>query len=342
MSNTQTIKCPSCGSYLVFDPESQRLTCPFCGAAFTQQQLEARIDAQKAANDTAHTREYHCSSCGAELVTDDTTAATFCYYCHNPVTLVDRVSEEFHPDGVIPFAISKENAMKRFQSFLAKKKFVRRDFFSAEALEKFSGVYYPYWVGDIEGSGDYLGQGTRVSIASTPKYDIVTTKYYDVHRAGSLRFSEMMRQALTKNDRKLSDGIYPYQFKDTKPFSTALLSGYMAEKRDIGKDSAEQEMVQEACGQVEKLMTSELHYDTLHGKASFTPTKAKMRYFLLPTWVITYRGDKPGTTFYYMMNAQTGTVCGKLPIRWGKLIGVATLAGAIVSGLLCAGGALLW
>ena len=157
MSNTQTIKCPSCGSYLVFDPESQRLTCPFCGAAFTQQQLEARIDAQKAANDTAHTREYHCSSCGAELVTDDTTAATFCYYCHNPVTLVDRVSEEFHPDGVIPFAISKENAMKRFQSFLAKKKFVRRDFFSAEALEKFSGVYYPYWVGDIEGSGDARG-----------------------------------------------------------------------------------------------------------------------------------------------------------------------------------------
>lgn len=145
-----------------------------------------------------------------------------------------------------------------------------------------------------------------MSIASTPKYDIVTTKYYDVHRAGSLRFSEMMRQALTKNDRKLSDGIYPYQFKDTKPFSTALLSGYMAEKRDIGKDSAEQEMVQEARGQVEKLMTSELHYDTLHGKASFTPTKAKMRYFLLPTWVITYRGDKPGTTFYYMMNAQTG------------------------------------
>lgn len=43
-----------------------------------------------------------------------------------------------------------------------------------------------------------------------------------------------------------------------------------------------------------------------------------------------------------MMNAQTGTVCGKLPIRWGKLIGVAALAGAIVSGLLCAGGALLW
>ena len=101
-------------------------------------------------------------------------------------------------------------------------------------------------------------------------------------------------------------------------------------------------MVQEARGQVEKLMTSELHYDTLHGKASFTPTKAKMRYFLLPAWVITYRGDKPGTTFYYMMNAQTGTVCGKLPIRWGKLIGVAALAGAIVSGLLCAGGALLW
>ena len=30
---------------------------------------------------------YICPSCGAEVVTDATTAATFCYYCHNPVVL---------------------------------------------------------------------------------------------------------------------------------------------------------------------------------------------------------------------------------------------------------------
>lgn len=43
-----------------------------------------------------------------------------------------------------------------------------------------------------------------------------------------------------------------------------------------------------------------------------------------------------------MMNGQGGEVCGKLPIRWGKLLGVAALAGGIVCGLLCLGGMLLW
>ena len=43
---------------------------------------------------------YTCPSCGAEIVTDSTTAATFCYYCHNPVVLSGRVSGEFLPDLV--------------------------------------------------------------------------------------------------------------------------------------------------------------------------------------------------------------------------------------------------
>ena len=35
---------------------------------------------------------YICPSCGAEVVTDATTAATFCYYCHNPVVLAGKLS----------------------------------------------------------------------------------------------------------------------------------------------------------------------------------------------------------------------------------------------------------
>ncbi len=35
---------------------------------------------------------YICPSCGAEVVTDATTAATFCYYCHNPVVLSEKLT----------------------------------------------------------------------------------------------------------------------------------------------------------------------------------------------------------------------------------------------------------
>ena len=42
---------------------------------------------------------YICPSCGAEVVTDATTAATFCYYCHNPVVLSGKLSGDPVCDG---------------------------------------------------------------------------------------------------------------------------------------------------------------------------------------------------------------------------------------------------
>ena len=48
---------------------------------------------------------YTCPSCGAEIVTDATTAATFCYYCHNPVILGGRLDGAYLPDKIIPFEI---------------------------------------------------------------------------------------------------------------------------------------------------------------------------------------------------------------------------------------------
>ena len=67
-------------------------------------------------------------------MTDDTTAATRCYYCHNPVVLTDRLSGEFHPDGVVPFTVSRDEALAAFRKFIGKRKFVDRRFFSDEQL----------------------------------------------------------------------------------------------------------------------------------------------------------------------------------------------------------------
>ena len=338
MSNTQTLKCPSCGAYLVYDPEAGRFTCPFCSAAFTQAEVEQRTAKASAQQAAPHTHAYHCTNCGAELVTDETTAATFCYYCHNPVTLMDRVSDDFHPDGIIPFTLSRDQAQKKFKEYLSQKKFVRREFLSEDSLEKMTGVYYPYWVGTVDGHGNFQGEGTRVTTTPTT----IITKYYDVHRTGTLHFQHLVRKALNKCDRKLSDGIHPYHFEKTKPFSTSYLSGFVAEMRDVEKHEVEADMVHEAHEQTDKLMRAGMSFDTLRGDTTFVKDRTDLRYLLLPAWVLTYWGDKPGTTYYYMMNGQGGEVCGKLPIRWGKLLGVAALAGGIVCGLLCMGGMLLW
>lgn len=137
-----TYKCPNCGGDLTFDPASGKYKCEYCLSSFTQEEAEkANPKAAEALNgedDAAGAQEasdaqkessteetkgeteqgeavvYTCPNCGAEIVTDATTAATYCFYCHNPVVLSGRLSGEYMPDFVLPFKISKEQAIEKF------------------------------------------------------------------------------------------------------------------------------------------------------------------------------------------------------------------------------------
>lgn len=350
MSQVISFKCPSCGGYLIFDPAKQRFQCPYCGGSFAENELKEQSEQRQQAAEQARSaepnselRSYHCQMCGAEIVTDTTTAATRCYYCHSPVVLNDRLTDEFRPDGVIPFKLDKKAAEAEFKSFISKKRFVQPDFFSQAQMEDFAGVYYPYWSCDISGEGSFDGEGTNVSIRNGAKETVTITRIFAVHREGRLTFRQMIRKALTKADGKLSDGIHPYQMEDVKPYKSGYLSGFLAEKRDIEQDAAKQSMVTEAKGYAERMFTSvENPYNTLTGHAKFEPDSVKTKYLLLPAWVLTYKHRADGEPYYYMMNGQTGRICGKLPINKGKLYAVGALIGGIVFGLLCLGGAILW
>lgn len=347
MSQTATFKCPSCGGYLEFDPEGQRFLCPYCGASFNDdeihQQSEAKEEAaQQAEQSSGSLRSYHCQMCGAEIVTDDTTAAARCYYCHNPVVMTDRLTDEFKPDGVIPFQLDRKEAEEKFRAFVNSKKFIDKDFFTTQQMEDFSGVYYPYWLADVEGEASFEGQGTRVSVAHSPRQTVTTTRYFSVQREGKLSFRSLVRKALTKADRQLSDGIHPYQMEAAKPFAMGYLSGFLAEKRDVEAEAVKPEILQEAEGYARGMMSAKADFNSLQGNTDFRPGKTSMKYMLLPAWVLTYKGGKDGVPYYYMMNGQTGAVCGKLPLKKGKLLMWSLLAGAAVCAILCVGGAVIW
>jgi len=344
VSGTVSFKCPSCGGYLEFDPEGQHFECQYCGhqmneAELQQLSMEKEQEAQAA---DGSLRAYHCQMCGAEIVTGATTAATRCYYCHQPVVLADRLNAEFRPDGVIPFQLDRQGAEAAFKKFVAKKTFIDKNFFSTAQLEDFSGVYYPYWYGDLEGEASFEGEGTRVSVASGPKQTITTTRVFRVERAGRIRYTRLIRKGLQAADRTLSEGIHPYNLDEMKPFAAGYLSGFLAERRDVEKAEAQAGMAQDAQEHAEQILKAGHSFDTLSGTSSFRLTKASLRSLLLPAWVLTYRGKGDKEPYYYMMNGQTGEVCGKLPINKGKLWAWAGGIFAAVFGLLCAGGALLW
>ena len=61
-------------------------------------------------------RAFHCPSCGAELITDETTAATSCPYCGNNTIVPGQLGGALKPDYIIPFRLDKEAAKRALKA----------------------------------------------------------------------------------------------------------------------------------------------------------------------------------------------------------------------------------
>lgn len=264
-----------------------------------------------------------CPSCGAEIVTDATTAATYCYYCHNPVVLSGRLSGNFSPDSVLPFAIEKEEAITKFLAWTKKKWFVPKNFFDKQQIEKLTGVYFPYWVVDAKMTGELQAMGTSIRIWQIGDIEYTETKQYDVTRKGNLAFKELTKNALSKNiQQKMVEGVQPFQLDKAIPFKSQYLAGFQAEKRDIEyidlKSSVQDELENYAQTLLQDTASG---YTTLSKvKSSINIQEEKKQYLLLPVWLLTYRSNKQSKkVYYYAMNGQTGNVSGILPVSYKRL-----------------------
>ena len=351
-----TYKCPNCGAYVAFRPDKQKWSCDFCSADFTEQDLLPKAEAyaeeaerkfvQAAGSQEAAEPEfaageqvaYHCASCGSEIITDATTVATHCYYCHNPVVLQGKLTADMKPDQVLPFTIGKGAAVQQFMDWIRKKRFVPKGFFSQEEVNSMTGVYYPHFITECEMDAALEGEGKKITTTTTARYIVTKTDHYSFRRRADIHFSNVMRSALKSVDRKLSDGIHPFPLDEVKPFSSAYLSGFLAERRDIDAAELEEDIRGELTGYAKPMLAEGLPYQSYTGNATGCVTRQSTRYALLPAWVLTYqnRKSKDNQPYYYVMNGSTGKVCGKLPIDSGKLYRYGLLVAGALFAVLCA------
>ena len=89
-------QCPNCGAPLEFNSETQHWDCKFCLSSFGEEQLEEynrqhSQEEEQTQEDSGEKKCYFCPNCGAELVTDDVTVATFCTFCGNPSVLPKKM-----------------------------------------------------------------------------------------------------------------------------------------------------------------------------------------------------------------------------------------------------------
>ena len=87
------------------------------------------------------TRVYICSHCGAEVVTSDTEVSTFCVYCGNPAIVFNRIAKEYRPDGIIPFTVTKEDAIKYINLKFRKNLTVPKEVMDKVLPQNIRGIY---------------------------------------------------------------------------------------------------------------------------------------------------------------------------------------------------------
>ena len=264
---------------------------------------------------------YTCPSCGAEIVTDETTAATRCFYCKNPVVLQGRLEGNYEPQKILPFAIDEAKAKAMFTDWIKKKRYVPSDFYSPDRIKSMTGVYFPYWLYSCKIDSQLEAQGRKVRTWRAGNVEYTETQMYQVNRDGHMNVDNLTRNALQKADKQLVEGVMPFKPDQIKPFSMEYLTGFMAEKRDMEQETFEQEVTAE----VKNFARSSL-LNNVSGYNRVTPTvqredirDAKWEYALLPVWTLTYKGKKDRKIYYYACNGQTGKISGKLPLDSKKL-----------------------
>lgn len=267
-------------------------------------------------------RVYSCPSCGAELICDQSTAATACPYCGNPAIVPGQFSGALRPDYILPFRLSKDDAVQALRAHYKGKPFLPRSFTSANHIEQIQGVYVPFWLfdGGAEGAASYRASNTNVY--ETGDYEITETRHYHVVRAGSLAFEKIPVDASSKMPDDHMDSIEPFDYAQLRPFSTAYLPGYLADKYDVTIDDS-RDRADTRCRET----LAQALRDTVTGygacvteREDIALRRGKVHHALLPVWMLSTKWH--GQDFLFAMNGQTGKLVGDLPTDRGRFWGM--------------------
>jgi DNA-directed RNA polymerase subunit RPC12/RpoP len=341
MDSVKKYSCPNCNAKLEFNPLKQNWICQYCSVEYNREQVDAANKHEEELDqEMPELDSYTCSACGAELIADSTTSATFCLYCKNPTIIKTRFSGKFKPKSVIPFRLTGDQAKELYKKWIKRRLFAPDIFKQKEEIDKVSGIYAPFWLFDCTVDGTVMGEATRVKSWSDGKYRYTQTKYYNVTRKGKARYNRVPVDASKKLDDKFMHMIEPFDYNDITDFSMKYMSGFLAEKYDVESSEAESIMKSRVEGYLEERLKG-----TVNGYSSFSISNSQIflsqimqSYSMLPIYLLInkYKGKE----HIFIVNGQTGKVVGNTPISHVKqiLFGLATFIVALIIAVF--GGAL--
>ena len=168
--SAESVKCPTCGSNIVYEPELGSMMCRNCGNIYSPDTMESRgslgiskehdyMGDSDVSGDDKKRHEIVCNSCGATLIADENTMSTMCPFCGSPALITRRMTREFKPDYIIPFKIDKDQAKDIAKKWLDSRQYVPWGFKNKCRLTTMTALYVPFWLLDCVVHSEQGGTG---------------------------------------------------------------------------------------------------------------------------------------------------------------------------------------
>lgn len=323
--------CPNCGANINFDPGKQLLHCDFCDTDLSPDSVIQKDDAVEStyteseadANSETGYKEYTttiytCKECGGEILAYDNTVATFCSYCGASTVLSGRIGKERAPEYIIPFKITKEQSAELYKKAVGKALFAPKYMKEDTIIEKFRGIYMPYWIYDFKEnrSASLRGQEDHRS------GDYIIHTHYDINTNVDAEYNGLAYDASSQFNDNLSEAIAPFDFNAAVPFNTSYMSGFYADAADtdakLYQDQARMIVTADIYNNIAKdpaIARISLKMESL---SNVVPEKTESRLGYFPVWFLSCRNKDRIT--YAVINGQTGEVATDIPIDFKKYV----------------------
>ena len=320
--------CPSCGGQLIYDVKSHKMKCQSCGSFFP-------VDEYKSQEFNYIREVVTCPNCGGEVAAPSLDGMNFCPYCGAEITNAEHFSQRGYPDRIIPFALSKQDCIDRYQRMVDGVPFLPDDLKTSAGLESFVGLYTPYWIYNYEAKG-------RLSIPiakddSDAMYDYHYTADMETDLDCEISVGQDASQTL---DDTVSEQIEPFFYEQMRDFNPNYMAGFYAENSTVDPDVYDDETktrcidiirrkLDLTAGDHDGYYLAESAYVQQQEIDPYVSKASENTGAYLPLWFLTTR--KNNRVAYTVINGQTGAAHADLPVDIGKYV-----RGSLVASAICA------
>ena len=349
--------CGECGADMVWDPETDALTCDYCGHQLSVPRGSGIILERDLADVPEGNRGLGlelrvagCDTCGAHVTFDSRVTSELCVYCGSANVLEQEANRNaIRPESLVPLDVSRTDVESNFKAW------IQGLWFRPNALKRTRefhavGIYVPYWTFDARVHSDWSADAgyyyyvtqtytTRVNGKTQVRTrQVRKVRWRPAWGSRDDAFDDHLVHASQGQPAGLVRSLGPFKTEGLVPYRPEYLAGWRAEEYSLDLEQGWKRAQEDLAAIQESRCSGDVPGDTQRDlRVQNTISGVRWKHVLLPIWSLQYRFG--GKVYTVLIHGQSGKIVGKAPYSWIKItllvLMIAATAGivALVVGL---------